>query len=126
MGKQTRPGACRRDGGYVQRVGRACQNGKVSQRRQRWRSHTPGFHAEAVEFLLSERDVKGIVVDTLSLDRGLSGDFPVHTRWLGSNRWGLECAANLGELPPKGSTLVVGSPKIAGASGGPSRVFALL
>ena len=88
--------------------------------------HTPGFHAEAVEFLLSERDVKGIVVDTLSLDRGLSGDFPVHTRWLGSNRWGLECAANLGELPPKGSTLVVGSPKIAGASGGPSRVFALL
>jgi len=79
-----------------------------------------------VEFLLAERDVKGIVVDTLSLDRGLSADFPVHVRWLGSNRWGLECAANLGELPPKGATLIVGSPKIAGASGGPSRVFALL
>jgi kynurenine formamidase len=44
-------------------------------------------------------NVKGIVVDTLSLDRGLSADFPVHVRWLGSNRWGLECAANLGELP---------------------------
>jgi kynurenine formamidase len=88
--------------------------------------HTPGFHIETVEFLLAERDVKGIVVDTLSLDRGLSPDFPVHARWLGSNRWGLECAANLGELPPRGATLVVGGPKIAGASGGPSRVFGLL
>jgi kynurenine formamidase len=88
--------------------------------------HTPGFQKEVVEFLLSEREVKGIVVDTLSLDRGISRDFPVHTRWLGSNRWGLECAANLGELPAKGATLIVGGPKIAGASGGPSRVFALL
>jgi kynurenine formamidase len=79
-----------------------------------------------VEFLLAERDAKGIVVDTLSLDRGLSADSSVHARWLGSNRWGLECAANLGELPPKGATLIVGGPKIAGASGGPSRVFALL
>ncbi len=88
--------------------------------------HTPGFHVEAVEWLLAGRDVKGIVVDTLSLDRGLSADFPVHVRWLGSNRWGLECAANLGALPPAGATIVVGGPKIAGASGGPSRVFALV
>jgi kynurenine formamidase len=88
--------------------------------------HTPGFHKEAVDFLLTERDVKGIVVDTLSLDRGLSNDFPVHAHWLGSNRWGLECAANLGVLPPKGATIIVGGPKVAGASGGPSRVFALL
>jgi len=51
--------------------------------------HTPGFHVEAVEFLLAERDVKGIVVDTLSLDRGISTEFPVHLRWLSSNRWGL-------------------------------------
>ena len=88
--------------------------------------HTPGFHIEAVEFLLAERDVKGIIVDTLSLDRGISADFPVHVRWLGSNRWGLECAANLAELPPKGATVIIGGPKIAGASGGPSRVLALL
>lgn len=88
--------------------------------------HTPGFHIEAVEFLLAERDIKGIVVDTLSLDRGLSGDFPVHARWLGSSRWGLECVANLAQLPPKGATLVAGGPKIAGASGGPSRVLALV
>ncbi len=90
------------------------------------RLHTPSFHVEAIESLLTERNVKGLVVDTLSLDRGLSGDFPVHVRWLGSNRWGLECAAHLGDLPAKGATLIVGGPKIAGATGGPSRVLALL
>jgi kynurenine formamidase len=88
--------------------------------------HTPGFHIEVVEFLLTERDVKGIVVDTLSHDPGRSKEFPVHVRWLGSNRWGLECAAHLGDLPAKGATLVVAGPKIAGATGGPSRVFALI
>jgi len=70
--------------------------------------------------------VKGIIVDTLSLDPGPSRDFPVHTRWLGSGRWGLECAANLDQLPATGATVVVGAPKVAGGSGGPSRVLALL
>jgi kynurenine formamidase len=38
----------------------------------------------------------------------------------------LECAANLGALPARGATIVVGGPKVKGASGGPSRVFALV
>jgi len=88
--------------------------------------HFPGFHADTADFLLTARTVKGIIVDTLSLDPGPSRDFPVHTRWLGSGRWGLECAANLDQLPATGATVVVGAPKVAGGSGGPSRVLALL
>lgn len=88
--------------------------------------HFPGFHIEAIEFLLAERDVKGIFVDTLSLDYGPSADFVVHYKWLPANRWGIECVANLGQLPAKGATAVVGGPKIAGATGGPTRVIALL
>lgn len=88
--------------------------------------HFPGFHIEAVEFLLTERDVKGIFVDTLSLDFGPSPDFAVHYRWLPAGKWGMECVANLGQLPATGATVVVGGPKIAGATGGPSRVFALV
>lgn len=88
--------------------------------------HFPGFHIEAIEFLLAERDVKGIFVDTLSLDYGPSADFVVHYKWLPANRWGIECVANLGQLPAKGATAIVGGPKIAGATGGPSRVIALL
>jgi kynurenine formamidase len=88
--------------------------------------HFPGFHVEAVQYLMGERDAVGIAVDTLSLDYGKSADFATHYAWLPSNRWGLEAVANLAELPPTGATLVVGGPKIKGATGGPSRVLALL
>lgn len=88
--------------------------------------HFPGFHIEAIEMLLSERNVKGIFVDTLSLDYGPSADFAVHYRWLPANKWGIENVANLGLLPPTGAIAIVGGPTIAGATGGPSRIFALL
>lgn len=88
--------------------------------------HLPGFSLEAVRFLDQQRRVKGIATDTLNLDPGKAGDFPVHHYWLGRNKWGLENVANLGQLPEKGATIIVGSPKIAGATGGPSRVIALV
>jgi kynurenine formamidase len=88
--------------------------------------HFPGFHVEAAQLLMEEANVVGMAVDTLSLDFGRSADFVTHYAWLPSNRWGLECVANLGELPASGATLVLGAPKIQGASGGPSRVIALV
>jgi kynurenine formamidase len=88
--------------------------------------HFPGFHAEAAALLMEEANVVGIAVDTLSLDHGASADFATHYAWLPTNRWGLECVANLGDLPATGATLVVGAPKIQGATGGPSRVIALI
>lgn len=87
--------------------------------------HFPGFHIEAVQMLMEQPSVKGIAVDTLSLDHGPSPDFAVHYAWLPSGRWGLECVANLEALPASGATLIVGAPKIRGATGGPARVFAL-
>lgn len=87
--------------------------------------HFPGFHVEAVEWLL-ETDAKGIFVDTMSLDYGPSADFAVHYRWLPENRWGMEAVANLNLLPARGAFVVVGGPKIAGATGGPSRIFAFV
>lgn len=85
--------------------------------------HFPGFHIEAIEMLLGERNAVGIFVDTLSLDYGQSADFAVHYRWLPANKWGVECVANLAQMPAAGATVVVGGPKIAGATGGPSRIF---
>jgi kynurenine formamidase len=87
--------------------------------------HFPGFGKAAIEFLLSERQIAGIGVDTLSLDHGPSSDFAVHFGLLSTNRWGLENLANLEAIPPGGATLVVGAPKVASGSGGPSRVMAL-
>lgn len=88
--------------------------------------HFPGFHIEAVEMMLAERDVKGIMVDTLSLDYGPSADFAVHYRWLPAGKWGIEGIASLGEVPANGAHVIVGGPKVAGATGGPTRIFALV
>jgi kynurenine formamidase len=87
--------------------------------------HFPGFSKEACAFLLAEREVAGLAVDTLSLDFGASKDFVVHKLWLGAGKWGLECVANLSKLPPAGATVFVGAPKVTGASGGPTRVLAV-
>ncbi|MCH8209269.1 MAG: cyclase family protein, partial [Nitrospinae bacterium] len=40
--------------------------------------HFPGFSAEAARFLIMERNVGAIGLDTPSLDYGQSKDFPVH------------------------------------------------
>ncbi|MFQ5990226.1 MAG: cyclase family protein [Candidatus Methylomirabilales bacterium] len=87
--------------------------------------HFPGFSPEAAAFLINERAVGGIGVDTLSLDYGPSTDFGAHFAVLPANRWGIENLANLGKLPPKGATLFVGVPSVQGASGGPARVLAV-
>jgi kynurenine formamidase len=88
--------------------------------------HFPGFGPEAADWLMKERKVSGLAVDTLSLDHGPSKDFKVHYAWLPSGRWGLENVANLDKVPAAGATLVVGLAKVKGATGGPVRLFALV
>ncbi len=88
--------------------------------------HFPGFSAEAAEWLMKERKVLGLAVDTLSLDHGPSKDFRTHRLWLPSGRWGLENVANLDKVPASGSTLVVGIAKVKDATGGPARLIALV
>jgi kynurenine formamidase len=88
--------------------------------------HFPGFGLEAAEWLMQERKVAGLAVDTLSLDQGPSKDFKVHTAWLPSGRWGLENVAGLDKVPASGATLVVGLAKVKGATGGPVRLIALV
>lgn len=87
--------------------------------------HFPGFHVETADMLIEEHDVIGMGVDTLSIDNGPSDSFPVHRHWLPSGRWAIEGLANLATVPASGATIVVGAPTIVGATGGPSRIFAL-
>jgi kynurenine formamidase len=88
--------------------------------------HFPGVDPAAAEWLMKERKVLGLAVDTLSLDNGPSKDFKVHYSWLPSGRWGLENVANLDKVPPSGATLVVGLAKVKDATGGPARLIALV
>jgi kynurenine formamidase len=88
--------------------------------------HFPGFDPDAAAWMMKERKVAGIAVDTLSLDNGPSRDFSTHKLWLPSGRWGLENVANLRAVPASGATLVVGAPKVKDATGGLTRVLALV
>jgi kynurenine formamidase len=88
--------------------------------------HFPGFSREAAEFLVSQREIDALGVDTPSIDYGQSKDFIVHQIINGANKPGLENIANLEKLPAKGATLIALPMKIAKGSGGPARIIALL
>ena len=90
------------------------------------RLHFPGFSPEAVEFLIKERSIRGVGLDTLSVDPGLSRDFPVHHLLAQAERFGLENLAQLDKLPPTGFYVFVAPMKIETGTGGPARVFAIL
>jgi len=88
--------------------------------------HFPGFSAEAVTFLVKERDIWGVAVDTLSFDPGLDDTYAAHRALLGAGKWALEALANLRRLPPTGATAFIGAPKVRDATGGLARVIALV
>ena len=88
--------------------------------------HFPGFSREAAEFLVRERDINGIGVDTPSIDYGPSTDFIVHRVINGAGKPGFENVAHLDKVPASGATLVALPMPIAGGSGGPTRAIAIL
>ena len=88
--------------------------------------HFPGFSREAAEFLVRERDINGIGVDTPSIDYGPSTDFIVHRVINGAGKPGFENVAHLDTVPASGATLVALPMPIAGGSGGPTRAIAIL
>lgn len=87
--------------------------------------HFPGISAEAAE-LLVEREVKGVGIDTASLDYGPSTDFIAHQILNGAGIYGLENLANAEALPSTGATLLALPMKIREGTGAPTRIIAIL
>ena len=88
--------------------------------------HAPGFGEQAARFLVDQRDICAVGVDTLSLDAASAQKFVAHIAILGAGKYGVELMANLGRVPPFGATIIVGAPTHDGATGGPARVLALV
>ncbi len=88
--------------------------------------HFPGYSAAAAKFLVEQRDVRGVGIDTLSIDHGTSADFAVHHIVNGAGRFGLENVANLDKLPARGFSLIVAPIKVDEGTGGPTRIYALM
>jgi len=85
--------------------------------------HFPGFSINAIEWLLKNRVINGIGIDTLSVDKGCSTDFSVHKKILKEGKWCLENLCNLSNIPAFGSLMIVSPLKHKGGSGGPARIF---
>lgn len=93
-------------------------------------AHTPGPSAQAVQFLVEQRDALGFGVETIGTDAGqahlLDPPYPAHTLFHGAGRYGLQCLENLDLLPPTGAVVVAAPLKIRDGSGSPLRVLALV
>lgn len=87
--------------------------------------HFPSYGEEAAR-LLVERGVVAIGIDTASIDYGPSQDFIVHQVVTAADVMGLENVAHLDELPATGAWVIALPMKIAGGSGGPARIVALV
>jgi kynurenine formamidase len=87
--------------------------------------HFPGWGLEAAQFLLAERDFVGLGVDTHGIDPGRDATFPVHIETFSAGKHGLENIAQLANVHPARTTIVIGAPKHRGGSGGPARLFAV-
>ncbi len=64
--------------------------------------------------------------DACARDPDHATSYPVHRSTLPADVWHLEGLVNLDRLPPRGATVVIGVLPLAGGSGAPARVLALL
>ena len=88
--------------------------------------HFPSFGPESARFLVEERRVAAIGLDTPSIDYGPSKDFMVHRLAAAKNVAGLENLRGLDTLPAVGAVVFALPMKIEGGSGGPLRAIALI
>ncbi len=88
--------------------------------------HFPGLHPEAARWLVRERSIKAIRIDTQSIDFGQSTHFETHVALFEANIPAFENVANLHQLPEKGFTIIALPMKIKGGSGGPLRIVAMV
>ena len=88
--------------------------------------HFPGFSLEAVQFLIKARNVVGLGIDTMGVEKGATTTYPIHQFTAQAGIYHLENVAGLGLVPPSGATLVVAPVKLENGSGAPVRLLALV
>ncbi|HEX9667411.1 MAG TPA: cyclase family protein [Thermodesulfobacteriota bacterium] len=88
--------------------------------------HFPGLDPEAAKWLIENRRLKAIGLDTASIDYGQSQLFKSHVTLFNESVPAFENVANLDKLPAKGAIVFALPMKIKGGSGGPLRIVALI
>ena len=133
MGAKQRPNPARSSCDDVFELGgaladvRACLNADST-----GTYHFPGFGGEVSQFLVEERDIIGVGVDSHSIDVGPSTTFPAHITILGAGKIGVEVLAGLDEVLRQTDAadglpfVFIGGLKTLHGSGSPVRDLALV
>jgi kynurenine formamidase len=88
--------------------------------------HFPGFSPQTVQWLVDERGVRGLGIDTPGIDPGCDTAFRSNQQLLQGRRFHLENLARLDRLPPTGAWLFIGALPLVGGTGSPARVIAFV
>jgi len=88
--------------------------------------HFPGLHPDAARWLVEERSIGAIGLDTPSIDTGQSKLFESHRILFERGIPAFENLANLESLPARGFHVVALPMKIRGGSGAPLRAIAIV
>lgn len=88
--------------------------------------HFPGLDPEAARWLVANRSINSIGLDTPSIDYGQSTHFESHQVLFAADIPAFENLANLDQLPESGFLVIALPMKIAGGSGGPLRIAAII
>jgi kynurenine formamidase len=88
--------------------------------------HFPGLHPDAAKWLVENRKINAVGLDTASIDYGQSTSFESHVALMTNNIPAFENVANLDKLPVKGFHIMALPMKIKGGSGAPLRIVAFV
>jgi kynurenine formamidase len=88
--------------------------------------HFPGLHPDAAKWMIANRPIKAIGIDTASIDYGQSTQYESHRILYDRNIPAFENLAVLDRLPPMGAFVIALPMKIKGGSGAPLRAIAVL
>lgn len=84
----------------------------------------PGLHPDAAKWLIANREIAAVGIDTASIDFGKSLDFGAHVALMENNIPAFENVAALEAVPETGAYIFALPMKIRGGSGAPLRIVA--
>ena len=88
--------------------------------------HFPGLSKKAAKWLVEQRDINAIGIDTPSIDYGQSEYFESHVILLSQNIPVFENLTNLNQLPSIRFEIIALPMKIKEGSGAPLRIVAII
>jgi kynurenine formamidase len=88
--------------------------------------HFPGLSPAAAQWIVANRKISAVAIDTASIDYGQSQLFETHRILYKEGIFAIENVARMDALPVKGFEIIALPMKIQGGSGAPVRIIAIL